>query len=199
MLLARQEGSHENWTPPKKLEKSIAFYFNESILITWSRYSNHPTPPVAGRGNKMRNSKNTISMFATQNPTDKYVVAIDDFFCYADSKAEAESIYNMAMTGSDGHIDNSCFGSIEIIPPRHYPRYINDYQPEGGIVDVTTRHPIDLIGYIQSNQKRYYSERKDVLATSTAKQRLAEAKEDFMAALGMSATTDWRKNRVSIV
>jgi len=147
----------------------------------------------------MRNSKNIISMFATQNPTDKYVVAIDGFFCYAESKTEADSIYDSAMKGSDGYIENSSFWSIDIIPPHHYPRYINNYQPKGGIVDVTKRHPIDLIGYIRKNQKRYYSERKDVLATTTARQRLAEAKEDLMVILGIAATTDWRKNRVSVV
>jgi hypothetical protein len=137
-------------------------------------------------------------MFATANPTDKWVVAIDGFFCYADSKEKAEEIYNLAMKGTDGHIEESGFGSIDIIPPHHYPRYINDYQPEGGIADVTTRTPIDLIGYIQKEQKRQYYERKDVLATTTAKQRLADAKEDLMVLLGISATTDWRLNRVKL-
>lgn len=144
----------------------------------------------------MRNEKNTISMFATANPTDKWVVAIDGFFRYADSKEKAEEIYNLAMKGTDGHIEESRFWSIDIIPPNHYPRYINDYQPEGGIVDVTTRKPIDLIGYIQKNQKRYYPERKDVLATTTAKQRLADAKEDLMVLLGLAQSTNWRLNRV---
>ena len=45
----------------------------------------------------MRNRKNTISMFATQNPTDKYVVAIDGFFCYANSKTEAELMRRLSI------------------------------------------------------------------------------------------------------
>lgn len=148
----------------------------------------------------MRNNQNTISMFATSNPTEKYVVAIDGFFCFADTKADAEKIYDMAMRDSDGYIDNTPWGSIDIIPPHHYPKYINGYQPEGGIVDVTTRTPIDLLGYIKKNDSRLINKmrRNDVLVTTTAKQRLAEAKEDLMVLLGMSQSADWRKNRVKV-
>lgn len=140
-------------------------------------------------------------MFATSNPTEKYVVAIDGFFCFADTKADAEKIYDMAMRDSDGYIDNTHFGSIDIIPPHHYPTYINGYTPEGGIVDVTTRHPIDLVSYIKINDARFTAKvhaRKDILATTTAKQRLAEAKEDLMVLLGMSQAADWRKNRFKV-
>lgn len=148
----------------------------------------------------MRNNQNTISMFATSNPTEKYVVAIDGYFCYTNTKDVAEEIYNLAMHGSDGYIDNTPWGSIDIIPPHHYPKYINGYQPDGGIVDVTTRTPIDLVGYIKKNDVRLINKihRKDVLATTTAKQRLAEAKEDLMVLLGMSQAADWRKNRVKV-
>lgn len=120
----------------------------------------------------MRNETNTISMFATRNPTDKWVVAINGFFTFANSEVEADDIYYGAV-GKDEDIENSPFGSIAVIPPHHEPTFINGYVPDGGIVDVTTRRPIDLIGFIRKAKSRK-SLKDDDLGKTTPAQRLAD-------------------------
>ena len=86
-------------------------------------------------------------MFATDNPTNKYVLAVDGFFGYV-TKDQADATFD-----SIEHIDDSAFGSIEIIPPGYQCEYI-DARENYDVVSVVDYQPIDIINYTEKKADR---------------------------------------------
>lgn len=89
----------------------------------------------------------TIKMFATNNSTAKWAVCVDGIFGLFDTKEKAESVY--ALIGNS--IDDSPFGSCQMLPPGHVCKYINGWQPEGGCDDVATKPQANIEHYIRKN------------------------------------------------
>lgn len=84
-----------------------------------------------------------IKMFATDNPTDKLVLAIDGFFGYI-TKEQGDTF--LATIGKEC-IDSTEFGSWQIIPPGHRCEYISGTRESHGVVQCTDIQPIDILDY----------------------------------------------------
>lgn len=88
-----------------------------------------------------------IKMFATANDTDVYVLAIDGYFGYL-TRSQAYSAYEKI-----GYIDDSPFGSAQVLPPQYYPKdYQGNDMHEGR--KVSDFMPIDILDYINKKLAR---------------------------------------------
>ena len=57
-----------------------------------------------------------LSMFATANDTNKWVLAVDGVFGFCESQREANRLFNLI-----GEIGESNFGCCQILPPHYIP------------------------------------------------------------------------------
>jgi hypothetical protein len=60
------------------------------------------------------NKSQGFSIFKLNNESDKFIIGVDSVFSYVDSEDEANEIYKLI------NVENDCFGSLVIIPPKHY-------------------------------------------------------------------------------
>ena len=133
-------------------------------------------------------------MFHTVNPTDKYIIAIDsDIAILCNHKDRACAIYNQVSS-----IEESYFGAIRMVPPRHI-----DSNIYGEIASISILDGRKIVNddYITKNTARCnarYAGRNDLLTTTTIQSRLADAKRDLLALLGLTSTHDWRANRICV-
>ncbi len=115
---------------------------------------------VSTKGNKNNLKKHTImktinnykiTMFATANDTDVYVLAVDGYFGYV-TRQQAIRGYDMI-----GDIENSPFGSAQILPPRYQPidHWGKDMSEGRKVSDYA---PIDIIEYIQKKIIRSHNQ-----------------------------------------
>lgn len=133
-------------------------------------------------------------MFHNTNPTNKYLVAIDsDIAILFDDKSQALAAYNQVQS-----IEESPFGAMCFMIPHQVDKNIYGDVAEVSILFDRKIVNVDYIEKHTDRRNKRYAGRKDVLATSTAKQRLTDAKVDFMAALGFKSVVDWRKNRAKV-
>jgi hypothetical protein len=87
-----------------------------------------------------------ISMFATENDTDKWVVAVDGYFGLFDTEKEADQVYEMIKS------KYNWYNSAQIIEPQHK---ISDTW-SGELPDKISLHtPIDIKDYIIRMKDRF--------------------------------------------
>jgi hypothetical protein len=133
-------------------------------------------------------------MFHNTNPTQKYVVAIDDVVILIDDKKDAHALYN-----SIASIDESPFGAMRLMAPGQIDKNIyGEIATESILAGVKVVNPDYITKHTARINARYIG-RKDTLATSTAKERLSYAKGlDFSSLFGVDANYDWRANRMPV-
>lgn len=90
----------------------------------------------------MKTNNYKITMFATANDTDVYVLAVDGYFGYV-TRQQAIRGYDMI-----GDIENSPFGSAQILPPRYQPidHWGKDMSEGRKVSDYA---PIDILDFIE--------------------------------------------------
>jgi len=107
----------------------------------------------------MSNQRAKIPMFATANNTQKWALCIDGHFGLFESKESAESLFLNALPEGE-YIDNTAFGSIDILPPGFRPK--NNLAKLLGEPDDMTRAllseytPIDVANYIRKHNSKIY-------------------------------------------
>jgi len=91
-------------------------------------------------------SASKIEMFATENDTDLWAVAVDGFFGLFKTKTEADKVYSLIGGTDDDSGDQlaeTAFGAAQQIPPRYKPKNakckISDFTPIN-IKDYITKH-----------------------------------------------------------
>lgn len=91
-----------------------------------------------------------IKMFATDNPTEHWVICINSLFGYV-TKEQAE---DFIKTLGSKCIDNTAFGSWDVLAPNHRCEYIRGTREEIGVVSVTDYQPIDILDYVAKKPER---------------------------------------------
>lgn len=93
----------------------------------------------------MKKSERTPS-FGLHNSTDKWVLIVDDYFGYFDSKEERDFYHKKA---SDQFVlYHGCLNKLE---PNESVKYNIDGEPSE---DIVTYQPIDIINYIKTKRVR---------------------------------------------
>lgn len=134
-------------------------------------------------------------MFHNTNPTNSYVVAIDDVVILVDSAKIANELYSSVSS-----IEESPFGAMCIMAPGQIDKNIYGEIATVSIVDGATMVNADYIAKHTARVNARYAGGKDHLATSTCKERLDYAKGlDLSALFGVTEPLyDWRANRVRV-
>lgn len=92
----------------------------------------------------MKTSNKQMHMFATQNDTDNYVLIVDGLFGFISEKQAKE--FRM-------DVENSTFGSWNVLKPRESPKSIFD-GADMTETKISEGLPIDIFRYIQKNSER---------------------------------------------
>ena len=117
-----------------------------------------------------------IDMFDTENDTGKWVVAVDGYFGFFDSKDKAQAAMKRAIP-DDMHFDDTVFGSIWIIPPNYKPK--DRWDKSKPLKKISDHKAIDIAGYIKKRPEREWRNFKE--PSTTPKERLQNKKmwQDF--------------------
>lgn len=94
-----------------------------------------------------------ISMFSTDNDTDKYAVCVDGYFELFETSEEANRVYELTggVDGEDG-ASGTPFGSVSLLPPHNDATNIFGQPAESKISSFS---PIKMEKYIRTGWKIY--------------------------------------------
>lgn len=117
-------------------------------------------------------------MFSVENDTDKWILLIDGLYGFVDSEKDAKQIIKSAIP--DDMIDNSFFGSYDILPPHFKPKY-KDNRSDRDIQKISKFKPINIkdfaIKYGKRQLDKWRREETEKGQSTPAKDRLVKQRE----------------------